>query len=79
MFNSKLVTQVIYPPKIDLKDYIVNHNLPNEEENKKLNNLSYSLIGVINHIGNIGCGHYTSYCFNERSQKWIDFDDSDIN
>ena len=34
MFNSKLVTQVMYPITLDLKDFIVNHSFPNQDENK---------------------------------------------
>jgi hypothetical protein len=42
MFKSKLTTLVNYPQIIDLKDVVVNHNLPNNytaEKNEKFDNL----------------------------------------
>jgi ubiquitin C-terminal hydrolase len=38
---------------------------------------SYDLIGVINHYGSIGGGHYTAFCFNEH-EGWLEFDDSSV-
>ena len=36
----------------------------------------YNLVGVINHYGNLVCGHYTAYCKNHYDGKWYKFDDS---
>ena len=39
----------------------------------------YDLIGVVNHYGGLGGGHYTAYCKHEPSSgKWYDFDDSRV-
>lgn len=37
----------------------------------------YNLIGVINHYGSSGGGHYTAFCKNFLNGKWYHFDDSD--
>ena len=36
----------------------------------------YDLIGVINHFGGLGGGHYTAYCLNKIDQNWYDFNDA---
>ena len=36
----------------------------------------YNLVGVINHYGNLACGHYTAFCRNYYDGKWYKFDDS---
>ena len=36
----------------------------------------YELIGVSNHMGDLGFGHYTAYT--KRGTKWFECDDSHI-
>jgi len=38
----------------------------------------YDLIGVSNHYGGMGGGHYTAYCKNRIDDKWYYFDDSSV-
>jgi ubiquitin C-terminal hydrolase len=38
----------------------------------------YNLFAVSNHYGNVGGGHYTSYCKNFLHKKWYCFDDTDV-
>lgn len=39
---------------------------------------NYDLIGVSNHFGGMGGGHYTAYGKNVADQKWYNFDDSSV-
>jgi ubiquitin C-terminal hydrolase len=36
----------------------------------------YRLHCVINHIGHLDCGHYYTYCMDEDSGKWFEFNDT---
>lgn len=47
------------------------HN-PNNEIYK------YNLIGVANHFGGLGGGHYTAYGKNAANSSWYNFDDSSV-
>jgi len=38
----------------------------------------YDLIGVTNHYGGLGGGHYTAYAKNNLKKLWYDFDDSSV-
>lgn len=71
---------------LDLTSCVANPQLPEEyfaptrtvqegEEDKVL----YDLIGISNHFGSTGGGHYTAYCKDPNSQEWYDFDDSSVN
>lgn len=44
----------------------------------KKEKILYDLVGVSNHYGNVGFGHYTAYCQNPFDQKWYDFDDTSV-
>ncbi|XP_014257403.1 ubiquitin carboxyl-terminal hydrolase 15-like [Cimex lectularius] len=44
----------------------------NEEKPSKV----YDLIGVCNHYGNMGAGHYTASCKNKDNGNWYNFDDN---
>lgn len=74
---------VDFPLKdFDISQYVLNHNLPEDyfkgenENTTKQQSLVYDLIGITNHFGGTGGGHYTAYCEDPRSKKWYDFDDS---
>mmetsp|Transcript_17196 Transcript_17196/g.49750 ORF Transcript_17196/g.49750 Transcript_17196/m.49750 type:complete len:942 (-) Transcript_17196:70-2895(-) len=42
--------------------------------------VEYRLIGLIQHIGSMGGGHYISYCQHKRKpQDWYEFDDIQVN
>ena len=60
---------VDFPLKdFDISEYVLNHNLPEDyfkgenEENTQKGSLVYDLIGITNHFGGTGGGHYTAYC-----------------
>lgn len=60
---------VDFPLKgLDISQYVLNHNLPEDyfkgENGEKAQNgpLLYDLIGITNHFGGTGGGHYTAYC-----------------
>lgn len=38
----------------------------------------YRLQCVINHVGNVGSGHYFSYCMDEDTKRWFKFDDDSV-
>lgn len=41
--------------------------------------VEYKLVGLIQHIGNMGGGHYISYCQHKRKpQEWYEFDDTQV-
>lgn len=41
--------------------------------------VEYRLIGLIQHIGSMGGGHYISYCQHKRKpQEWYEFDDTQV-
>eukprot|EP00668_Euglena_longa_P029300 GGOE01036646.1.p1 GENE.GGOE01036646.1~~GGOE01036646.1.p1 ORF type:complete len:566 (+),score=63.56 GGOE01036646.1:83-1780(+) len=47
----------------------------------KLENLTYRLYAVVNHIGSAGGGHYTASCMQQSSDPssgWFNFDDSHV-
>lgn len=45
---------------------------------KKNQKTKYQLIGVSNHFGEMGGGHYTAYCKNFFNKKWYEFDDARV-
>ncbi len=60
---------VDFPLKdFDISEYVTNHNLPEAyfkgetEQSTKKESLVYDLIGITNHFGGTGGGHYTAYC-----------------
>ncbi|CAE8632895.1 unnamed protein product, partial [Polarella glacialis] len=41
--------------------------------------VEYRLIGLIQHIGSMGGGHYIAYCQHKRKpQEWYEFDDTQV-
>jgi len=55
---------------LDLSQYVLN---PTEKLKAK-----YDLIGVSNHMGGLGGGHYTAHAKNVYDDKWHTFDDSSV-
>jgi ubiquitin C-terminal hydrolase len=60
---------VDYPVQgLDLSKYVINPELPealdssSEMKDENENKAIYDLIGVSNHMGSTGGGHYTAYC-----------------
>ncbi len=54
---------------LDLREFIISPNHPEP---------LYDLIGVSNHYGGLGGGHYTAYCRNKDDGHWYHFDDSSV-
>ena len=67
--KSKITDKIIFSEELDLSEYVLNHNLPNdwEEETKLDEKLIYELYAIVNHIGTMGFGHYTAYCKNPEN------------
>lgn len=60
---------VDFPLKgLDISKYVLNHDLPKDYfkgengDNSQKGQLLYDLIGITNHFGGTGGGHYTAYC-----------------
>lgn len=68
-FRDKIDIFVDCPLRdLDLSQYVLN---PAEKSKAK-----YDLIGVSNHMGGLGGGHYTAHAKNVHDKKWHTFDDS---
>jgi len=73
--RDKLDTLVEFPAKgLNLAPYIINPNQTNREKTDAI----YDLIGVANHYGGLGGGHYTAYAKNKDDNRWYYFDDSSV-
>jgi ubiquitin carboxyl-terminal hydrolase 4/11/15 len=71
--SSKIGTYVEFPgpdEELDMTNYCAGNT-----EKKKI---AYELIGVSNHFGGLGGGHYTAYAKNHFSQKWYDYNDQHV-
>jgi ubiquitin C-terminal hydrolase len=66
---TKSSVNVTYPEILDLSDHMVNINL-NETNKRGI----FRLVGVVNHSGGLGGGHYTSYI--RKNEKWYYISDS---
>ncbi|PSN47889.1 Ubiquitin carboxyl-terminal hydrolase 15 [Blattella germanica] len=68
--REKVDTTVHYPVRgLDMSEYVIG-------ENKR--DAVYDLIGVCNHYGGLGGGHYTAFCQNQNDHKWYLFDDNSV-
>ena len=68
--TNKLTNEVIFPiDSLDMSEYI---------ECKNMDNYKYELFAVINHVGDLHNGHYTTY-IKDRKNKWYHIDDETIN
>ena len=60
---------VTFPEVLDMKEFI-DHECGFDKEPL------YGLYAVINHLGNMECGHYFSYIKNLKTKEWHEFNDS---
>ena len=77
---------------IQLKRFIVkgrysrknNSNIKFPMDNLVLNEIikdkdvNYELYSVVNHMGDVGGGHYTNYSKNQINKEWYEFNDSNV-
>ena len=69
--GQKLDTFVDFPLEgLDMRPYLDADMSGNDEP------ILYDAIGVSNHFGNAGFGHYTAYAKNPQTDTWYNFDDS---
>ena len=68
-WRDKIDTLVEFPVEnLDMSNYV--HN-PEQKKNAR-----YNLIGVANHFGGLGGGHYTAFAKNAILDAWYSFDDA---
>ncbi|CAH6718761.1 ubiquitin carboxyl-terminal hydrolase 12 [[Candida] jaroonii] len=68
-FSDKIDITIDFPIEgLDMTKYIGNEN----------QEVIYDLIGVDNHFGGLGGGHYTSSVYNFKDQNWYYFNDSHV-
>lgn len=67
-FRTKLTVDVDFPINaLNLDPYVINPDAKGEV---------YDLYGISNHLGGLGGGHYTAYCWNPNTRQWFGFNDS---
>lgn len=68
--RDKIDVMVDCPIKnLDMSKYLIKWDRPQSV---------YNLIGVCNHYGGMGGGHYTASCKNRDTGEWYNFDDSHV-
>lgn len=90
MTNIKISSKFSFPQLLNLKNFIHEDQIKQNQEND-LNDdkiYEYKLVGVVVHRGNANFGHYTSLINVNRNDpnrpdktedEWMEFDDSKIN
>jgi ubiquitin carboxyl-terminal hydrolase 4/11/15 len=69
-FRDKLDNLIKFPKDaLEFNQFVIN---------PKVGHQVYDLIGVVNHYGGLGGGHYTAYCKNAIEKQWYDFDDTRV-
>jgi hypothetical protein len=67
-FRTKLTVDVDFPLQgLSLDPYVINPDAKGQV---------YDLCGVSNHMGGLGGGHYTAFCWNIHASQWFGFNDS---
>ena len=70
--NNKLNDKINFPLyNLDMNNYIT-------FKDNKINNYSYDLVCIINHMGSLNGGHYTAFCKNYYKNKWFCFNDETV-
>ncbi|GLG93575.1 Ubiquitin carboxyl-terminal hydrolase 32 [Gryllus bimaculatus] len=68
--RDKIDSLVEFPLRdLDMSKYIINDKHPPAK---------YNLIGICNHYGGMGGGHYTAYALNKIDKQWYCFDDHNV-
>lgn len=79
--HKKITTRVNFPEVLDMTPFISharnNSPLKKKEYQGIASNNKYILYGVINHIGNLDAGHYTSF-IRQHSDLWFHCNDHQI-
>eukprot|EP01134_Creolimax_fragrantissima_P001685 CFRG1685T1 len=69
--RAKIDTLVDFPTSnLDLTNFVPTNDDQQQHQ--------YHLLSVANHWGQMGSGHYTSFCRNVFDKQWYDFDDSTV-
>jgi len=69
-WRDKIDVLVEFPLKgLDMSEYVLD---------PACSGTTYDLIGVSNHFGGMGGGHYTAYAKNCVDDRWYNFDDSSV-
>ena len=87
--SNRNIFHRVLPKKLDDNDDLLfeedeivtistDNTLNREKPKLEAEPLLYELIGVIEHRGGMGGGHYTAKCKNEITKKWYNFDDEHV-
>jgi ubiquitin C-terminal hydrolase len=74
-YNSYLPSKISAKVNFPINDFDISPYMSLNRKNKD-DILRYDLIGIINHRGSIGGGHYVAYCKSDADSLWYEFDDS---
>lgn len=74
---KKIKAFVDYPIEgLDMGPYL-RGTFGSNSGNKEKKPILYDLYGVVNHYGSLGGGHYTAFCQNFLTKKYIFYDFAD--
>tara|TARA_B100000530_G_scaffold333738_1_gene282291 strand:- start:54 stop:1061 length:1008 start_codon:yes stop_codon:yes gene_type:complete len=68
-YQGKINNLINIPLELNFDEYCINY---------KNKSTTYSLYSIINHIGDINCGHYYSFTKSLNDNKWYAFNDEHI-
>ena len=74
LFSHRKMTEFIKYPEnnLDLGKYMIN------SRSERWKGVKYNLVGVVNHLGNMGSGHYIATTWNPLFNHWIFYNDSEV-
>eukprot|EP00741_Cyanophora_paradoxa_P000373 tig00000403_g364.t1 len=71
LFGSKLSNHVAFPiEELDMRPFC--------QKNTKSTSFKYDLVSMVQHHGMLNGGHYTAMCKNFLTNKWYEYDDSQV-
>lgn len=78
-WRDKIDTLIEFPIQdLDMSEYLLSANSSKADTEPTSGKFLYDLVGISNHYGGLGGGHYAAYCKNMNTTKWYHFDDSNV-
>ena len=66
---SKIEKFIKYPRILNMEAYCINY---------KSLSMNYELQSICIHNGSLGGGHYYAYCKNNKTKKWMKYNDTNV-